>query len=109
MVFKYDKTIRVSDAVPQTFKMLASNFREVVNYYGTGIAYVFDDKIGPHTVINVLLSNATEDAMEELLIMIEVENKFISTERSLTPLELHQFCMSYATAYSEKLGGVGPG
>ena len=88
MVFKYEKSVRISDQIPPTFSNLSSNFKEVVNYYGTGLCYVFD-KVPPKTLIYFLIK--TYEPYE------------------LTPLEVHAFCMSYAIAYAEKIGGVGPG
>ena len=112
MVFKYDKSIRISDQIPPTFSNLSSNFKEVVNYYGTGLCYVFD-KVPPKTLIYFLIKTPepylNEHKAEELIFLVEVENQIISTENALTPLEVHAFCMSFATAYAEKLGGVGPG
>tara|TARA_R110000796_G_scaffold170121_6_gene287011 strand:+ start:8637 stop:8969 length:333 start_codon:yes stop_codon:yes gene_type:complete len=110
VVFKYEKSVRISDQIPPTFSNLSSNFKEVVNYYGTGLCYVFD-KVPPKTLIYFLIKTYEpyENKKEELIFLVEVENQIISTENELTPLEVHAFCMSYAIAYAEKIGGVGPG
>ena len=111
MVFKSDSSVLVNDVVPPSFRELSTHFREFVNVIGTGIRYRFDH-VPPVNHVSVLVNGERRPQGEtiegQFTIVIEVDGTYIQTEANLNAVDVSTFCLSYATAYREKMGGVGP-
>ena len=111
MVFTNDSSVLVGEVVPALFRDLASEFHELINVIGSGIRFSFN-KMPPTNQISILVNGSAQPGgvNEEgmFTIVIEVDGTYIQTEANLKPHDVVAFCLSYATAYQEKLGGVGP-
>lgn len=110
MVFKYQSSLLVNEVVPESFRLAADQFKEIVNVYGSGISYVFENE-GIRNVINIIVQADRGPEYDtragQFCLLIEVDNTYIKTDSDCSAVQIQAFCLSYVEGLLENKGAGG--